>query len=86
LTGKLSIRPKRALYRLYNIGNNTKCILDVRPSACVPPGVSVKFSLMNEGILGRCVSGSAGRKRMRWSSAFFESLDAIVLMNYPERC
>lgn len=44
-------------------------VLDVRPSAWMPPGVRVKFSLMQGETLGRLVSGSAGRKRMRWSRA-----------------
>jgi len=53
----------------------------------VPPGVSVKLSLMKEGILGRFVSGSAGRKRMRWSSALCGSLlGAIAVRSGLERC
>lgn len=41
--------------------------MDVRPSACVPPGVRVKLFEKREGTLGRLVIGSMGRKRIRWS-------------------
>lgn len=44
-------------------------VLDVNPSACVPPGVSVKISDTKSGISGRLVEGEAGRKRIRWSRA-----------------
>lgn len=61
----------------------TKCrLLDVRPSACVPPGVRVKLSLMNEGILGRFAAGSAGRKRMRWSRALCGSLVGAIARGF----
>lgn len=42
-------------------------MLDVRPSAWVPPGVRVKFSEKKEGTFGSLVAGSTGRKRIRWS-------------------
>lgn len=45
-------------------------MLDVRPSAWVPPGVRVKFFVKKEGGLGREVEGSTGRKRIRWSRAW----------------
>ena len=43
-------------------------MLEVAPSAWWPPGVSVKDEAREEGIWGRVVAGSRGRKRMRWSS------------------
>lgn len=45
-------------------------MLEVRLSACVPPGVRVKFLVMGEGRWGYLVVGSTGRKRIRWSRAW----------------
>ena len=42
-------------------------MLEVAPSAWWPPGVRVKDEVREEGIWGRVVVGSRGRKRMRWS-------------------